>query len=119
MVPGEWLTDIGLATESLTSPMCHFGYNFVLGRVITPCNMLTAVGLYRCGKKDEAREICRRICRNLYENGILLGYAPLPTEVDGSPIITYPNPTGSDGWSWTTWAASSVIVMLTGILPED
>ncbi len=119
MTPGEWLTDIGLATESLTSPMCHFGYNFVLGRVITPCNMLTAVGLYRCGKMEEAREICRRVCKNLYENGILLGFAPLPTEVDGSPIVTYPNPTGSDGWPWTSWAAASALVMLTGILPEN
>lgn len=118
MTPGEWLTDIGLATESLKSPMCHFGYNFVLGRVITPCNMLTAVGLYRCGKAEEAREICRRVCKNLYENGILLGFAPLPTEVDGSPIVTYPNPTGSDGWPWTSWAASSALVMLTGILPD-
>lgn len=119
MTPGEWLTDIGLATESLTSPLCHFGYNFVLGRVITPCNMLTAVGLYRCGKVEEAREICRRVCKNLYENGILLGFAPLPTEVDGSPIVTYPNPTASDGWPWTTWAASSALVMLTRILPEE
>ncbi len=115
----EYLTDIGLVTESLKSPLCHFGYNFVLGRVITPCNMLTAVGLYRCGKKAEAKEISRRVCQNLYDNGILLGYAPMDTEVDGSPIINWPNPTASDGWPWTTWAASSALVMLTGIMPDD
>ena len=115
----EYLTDIGLVTESLKSPLCHFGYNFVLGRVITPCNMLTAAGLFRCGKKEEAREICRRVCRNLYDNGILLGFAPMDTEVDGSPIVNWPNPTASDGWPWTTWAASSALVMLTAIMPED
>ncbi|MBQ8831084.1 MAG: hypothetical protein IJ017_05760 [Oscillospiraceae bacterium] len=118
MLPGEWMTDIGLATESLTSPLCHFGYNFVLGRVITPCNMLTAVGFYRCGKIEVAKEICRRCCQNQYDNGIILGYAPMDTEVDGSPIDTWPNPTASDGWSWTTWAASSVLTMITGILPD-
>jgi hypothetical protein len=115
----EYLTDIGLVTESLKSPLCHFGYNFVLGRVITPCNMLTAAGLYRCGKKEEAREICRRVCQNLYDNGILLGYAPMDTEVNGDPIVNWPNPTASDGWPWTTWAASSALVMLTKIMPED
>ena len=115
----EYLTDIGLVTESLKSPLCHFGYNFVLGRVIAPCNMLTAAGLFRCGKKEEAREICRRVCGNLYENGILLGYAPMDTEVDGSPIVNWPNPTASDGWPWTTWAASSALVMLTAIMPKE
>ena len=115
----EYLTDIGLVTESLESPLCHFGYNFVLGRVITPCNMLTAVGLYRCGKVEEAREISRRVCQNLFDNGILLGFAPFDYEpTTGEPVETYPNPTGSDGWAWTTWAASSALVMLTGIMPD-
>ena len=118
MDPG-FLTDIGLATEHLKSPMCHFGYNFVLGKVITPCNMLTAAGLYRCGKKEEAREICRRVCKNQYENGLRLGYIPLDTEPNGDPIVNFPDPDGSDGWAWTTWAASSVLVMLTAIMPED
>jgi hypothetical protein len=113
----EYLTDIGLATESLESPLCHFGFNFVLGRVVTPCNMLTAVGLYRCGKVEEAREISRRVCKNLYDNGILLGFAPSDIEpATGEPVVTWDNPTGSDGWPWTTWAASSALVMLTAIL---
>jgi hypothetical protein len=116
----EYLTDIGLVTESLKSPLCHFGFNFVLGRVITPCNMLTAMGLYRCGKIEEAREISRRVCKNLYDNGILLGFAPSDTEpTTGEKIVTYPNPTASDGWPWTAWAASSALVMLTAILPEN
>ncbi|MDR1217290.1 MAG: hypothetical protein LBJ99_01755 [Oscillospiraceae bacterium] len=116
----EYLTDIGLVTESLESPYCHFGYNFVLGRVVTPCNMLTAMGLYRCGKREQAREISRRVCQNLYDNGIILGFAPSDTEpTTGEPVETWPNPTGSDGWSWTSWAASSAIVMLTAIMPED
>ncbi len=115
----EYLTDIGLVTESLKSPLCHFGYNFVLGRVITPCSMLTAVGLYRCGKREEAREVCRRVCRNLYDNGLLLGFIPMDTEVNGDPIVDAPNPKASDGWPWTTWAAASALVMLTAILPED
>ena len=75
--------------------------------------------LASCGKKEEAREICRRVCKNLYDNGILLGFAPMDTEVDGSPIVNWPNPTASDGWPWTTWAASSALVMLTAIMPEE
>ena len=119
MLP-EYLTDIGLVTESTESPLCRFGFNFVLGRVITPCNMLTAVGLYRCGKVAEAREISKRVCQNLYDNGIILGFAPSDIEpATGEPVVTWENPTGSDGWSWTTWAASSALVMLTGIMPED
>ncbi|MBR3555898.1 MAG: hypothetical protein IKN89_08290 [Oscillospiraceae bacterium] len=109
----EYLTDIGLVTESLLSPLCHFGYNFVLGRVITPCNMLTAMGLWRCGHRDEARIICEHVCRNILENGPILGFAPYPYEIStGEAIDTYQNPTASDGWPWTSWAASSVLVML-------
>jgi hypothetical protein len=115
----DFLTRIGLVTESTDSPLCHFGYNFVLGRVITPCNMLTAMGLYRCGKVDEPREICRRVCNNVYDTGLILGFAPYDIEpATGEEVVTWPNPTGSDGWAWTTWAASSVLVMLTAIMPE-
>ena len=106
----EYLTEIGLVTESLSSPLCHFGYNFVLGRVITPSNMLTAMGLWRCGHKEEAKTISEHVCR---KNGPILGFAPYPYEVTtGQPIDTYPNPTASDGWPWTSWAASGVLVML-------
>ena len=78
-----------------------------------------ALMLSGCGKKEEARKICRNVCQNLYDNGILLGYAPMDTEVNGDPIVNWPNPTASDGWPWTTWAASSALVMLTAIMPED
>ncbi|MDR1589866.1 MAG: hypothetical protein LBS51_06700 [Oscillospiraceae bacterium] len=116
----DYLTDIGLTTESLKSPYCHFGYNFVLGRVITPCNMLTAVGLYRCGKREEAREICRNVCSNLLDKGLLLGFQPFDYEpTTGEPVVGYTIPSASDVWPWSAWAASSCLVMLTGILPDD
>ncbi|NLO46725.1 MAG: hypothetical protein GX111_00170 [Clostridiales bacterium] len=113
VVKPEYLTDIGLTTESLESPLCHFGYNFVLGRVITPSNMLTAMGFYRCGRKDIAKLITERVCKNIYEKGVILGFAPYDFEITtGKPINTYPNPTASDGWPWNSWAGSSVLTML-------
>jgi hypothetical protein len=116
----EYLTEIGLVTESLLSPLCHFGYNFVLGRVITPCNMLTAMGLWRCGHKEEARIISEHVCRNILANGPILGFAPYPYEITaGEAIDPYPNPTASDGWPWTSWAAAPVLVMLQMFMGKD
>ncbi len=48
------LTDIGLASESMQSPLATFGISFVLGRVIGPMNMILTVGLQAAGKQKEA-----------------------------------------------------------------
>lgn len=109
---GEYLTDIGLAAESLKSPHVSFSRVFyVMGKVLAPANMFITVGLKRAGKDKEAREIARRWCDKIKKSGFLLGFAPLPTEVNGEPYIDPNVPNAGDTWSWTSWSAACFLTV--------
>ncbi|MDR1217465.1 MAG: hypothetical protein LBJ99_02640, partial [Oscillospiraceae bacterium] len=73
---GEWLTEIGLASESMKSPLTTFGISFVCGRVVAPQNMILTVGLQAAGKHSEASAIARRFCDQVSREGVILGFAP-------------------------------------------
>jgi putative isomerase len=117
---GNFLTEIGLATESLRSPLCDYSANtFIAGRVVAPPHMPITVGLNIAGKKKEAALIARRWCDNVKEKGIILGFAPYEYyKLTGEKANITPGPVASDGWSWSTWAACCTLTMITSIIPD-
>lgn len=117
MAPGEWLTEIGLASESMRSPLVTFGISFVCGRVVAPQNMIISVGLQAAGKQKEAEEIARRYCDQVKKEGIILGFAPYDHfPLTGEPAPDQPRPFATDGWPWTSWCANSFMTMASSVL---
>ena len=116
-VEGQWLTDIGLASESMLSRRATFGISFVCGRVVGPQNMILTVGLQAAGKQKEADMIARRYCDHSGREGIILGYAPYNIyKASGKTADQQIPPIGTDGWPWSAWSANCVLTMTTGII---
>jgi hypothetical protein len=117
---GNFLTEIGLATESLRSPLCDYSANtFIAGRVVAPPHMSMTVGLNAAGKKKEAALISRRWCDNVAEKGVILGFAPYEYyKLTGEKANITHGPVASDGWSWSPWAACCTLMMITAIIPD-
>ena len=110
---GHFLSPIGLCTESMRSPMCHWGWHFTLGRVVGPANMFCAVGLALAGETEAAREIAERWCENVAQRGPRLGFRPYPTyPLTGEPADEVLQPHVGDSWSWTSWSACATLTML-------
>ena len=117
---GEFLSPIGLCSESMKSPLCSWSMNFVLGRVVAPVNMILCVGLYFAGKKKEASMIARRFCDKLKEEGMILGFAPYdryPLTGEKVPFCKVPN--AMDPWPWSTWAANGFLTLASSIITEE
>lgn len=118
---GHFLTDIGLASESLRSPDSAWDHRtFVHGRVVAPMQAYICCGLNRAGKKKEAALIARRFAAHAQEKGCLLGFPPR-TDIypaTGEPVYILPGPVASDGWPWSSWAAGACLYLITNIIPE-
>jgi len=113
----QWLTEIGLASENVNSPIAHYGIGFVSGRVIGPQNMIITVGLRSSGKLEAADMIARRFCAHADREGVILGYAPYNyMPATGEAAAQQVPPTPADGWPWSSWTANSIITMLTGVM---
>jgi hypothetical protein len=116
-IEGQWLTDIGLASESMMSERATFGISFVCGRVVGPQNMILTVGLQAAGKQKEADMIARRYCDLNKREGIILGYAPLNYyKHNGAKAAQQIPPTFMDGGPWGAWSANCVLTMATAII---
>jgi hypothetical protein len=116
-VEGQWLTDIGLASESMMSHRATFGVSFVCGRVAGPMNMILTVGLQAAGKQKEADMIARRYCDHAQREGIILGYAPYNYyKYNGAKADQQIPPHPADGWPWSCWSANCCLTMATGII---
>ncbi|MCL1834737.1 MAG: hypothetical protein FWG48_01135 [Oscillospiraceae bacterium] len=114
---GCWLTDIGLASESMQSERATFGISFVCGRVVGPMNMILTVGLQAAGKQKEADFIARRYCDHTNREGIILGYAPYNYYLhNGEKAAQQVPPIATDGWPWSSWSANSYLTMVTGVI---
>jgi len=114
---GHFLTEIGLASESMRSELATFGISFVCGRVVGPMNMILAVGLQAAGKQREAEMIARRFCDHAGREGIILGYAPYNYyKRNGAKADQQIPPHPADGWPWSSWSASCCLTMITGIM---
>jgi len=114
---GEWLSPIGLMTESLKSPLLGLAHQFVLGRVVAPANMILIIGLYMAGKTEAAKFIANRYCDNIKEKGMILGFSPIDTYPDyhktqpGQKIDFDVPPIASDPWPWSTWTANCFLTI--------
>ncbi|MCQ2406135.1 MAG: hypothetical protein MJ067_02835 [Oscillospiraceae bacterium] len=121
MEEGSFLTDIGLASESLKSTDSAWGTRtFVHGRVVAPLQAYFCAGLNMAGKKKEAAEIARRFAARANERGIILGYPPRYDyyPATGKPVYIAPGPVASDGWPWSGWAAAAIMILITAIIPD-
>lgn len=117
---GTFFTPMGLCTESMKSPLCHWGWHFVLGRVVAPANMFCSVGLWLAGEKEAARKIAAAWCDNTQENGIRLGFKPYNVyPLTGEPADTLMEPEVGDGWIWCGWAACNTMTMLQVVLGDE
>ena len=112
-----WLTDIGLASESMQSELATFGISFVCGRVVGPLNMILTVGLQAAGKQKEADLIARRFCDHVGREGIILGYAPYNYyKHNGAKADQQIPPIVTDGWPWSSWTANCYLTMVTEVI---
>ena len=112
-----WLTDIGLASESMQSEIQTFGVSFVLGRVVGPLNMMLSVGLQAAGKQKEADIIARRFCDHVANEGIILGYAPYNFyKHNGEKARQQIPPIQADAWPWSPWTANCFLTMVTEVI---
>ncbi|MCL2227897.1 MAG: hypothetical protein FWB97_09795 [Oscillospiraceae bacterium] len=117
MEEGHFLTEIGLASESMKSKHVTFGISFVCGRVVGPQNMILTVGLQAAGKQKEADIIARRFCDHAKREGIILGYAPYDYfPLTGEKAEDQPTPHMTDGWPWSSWSANCVLTMIGSII---
>ncbi len=117
---GAFLSPIGLCTESMKSPLCHWGWHFTLGRVIGPANMFCAVGLALAGEKEAARIIAERWCANVAARGPRLGFRPYPEyPLTGKPADVVIQPHIGDSWSWTSWSACSTLTILETVFTDE
>ncbi len=118
---GNFLTEIGLASESLHSTNADYGTStFVHGRVVAPVQLFMCAGLNLAGKKKEAAYIARRFCECSQDRGCILGFPPR-TDVypgTGKPVYIAPGPVASDGWPWSSWNACSNLTLITSVIPE-
>lgn len=113
----HWLTDIGLASESMQSELATFGISFVCGRVVGPMNMILTVGLQAAGKQKEADMIARRYCDHTKREGIILGYAPYNFyKHNAAKADQQVPPIPTDGWPWSSWSANSFLTMATSVI---
>ncbi|MDR3209353.1 MAG: hypothetical protein LBT36_01820 [Oscillospiraceae bacterium] len=114
---GQWLTEIGLASENVNSPFATFGISFVCGRVVGPQNMILTVGLQNAGKQAEAELIARRFCDHVAREGVVLGYAPYNYHKrDGSLAEQQSANSMMDGWPWSSWTANCFLTMSTAVI---
>jgi hypothetical protein len=114
---GGFLTEIGLASESMKSDRITFGESFTSGRVIAPQNMILTVGLQAAGKQKEADLIARRYCTHAQNEGIILGYAPYNYyKFNGAKADQQIPPHFADGWPWSSWGSNCVLTMSTGVI---
>ena len=114
---GAWLTEIGLASESMKSDQVTFGISFVCGRVPGPMNMILTVGLQAAGKQKEADLIARRFCDHVAREGVILGFAPYDYfPLTGEPAPDQEWPLVADSWPWSSWTANCVLTMLGSIV---
>ncbi len=118
---GNFLTEIGLASESLRSANSDYGTStFVHGRVVAPVQAFMCCGLNLAGKKKEAAMIACRFADVSQEKGCILGFPPR-TDVypaTGKPVYITPGPVASDGWPWSGWNACNCLTLITCIIPE-
>ncbi len=118
---GHFLTEIGLASESLRSADSNYGTStFVHGRVVAPVQAFMCCGLNLAGKKKEAALIARRFAQVSQERGCILGFPPR-TDVypaTGKPVYIAPGPVASDGWPWSGWNACNCLTLITQVIPE-
>jgi len=116
---GQYLTEIGLASENVNSPLATYGISFVCGRVVGPQNMILSVGLHSAGKHKEADMIARRFCEHAGREGLILGYAPYNImKSTGEKAAQQMPPHNADGWPWSSWTANSIITMTTGVIQK-
>jgi hypothetical protein len=117
---GQWLTEIGLASESMQSKLVTFGLgSFACGRVVGPQNVILTVGLEAAGKQKEAELIARRFCDLVKREGIMLGYSPYNYfKHNGEKAPQQIPPYHCDGWPWSPWTAACFLTMVTGIIGE-
>ena len=116
-IEDHWLTDIGLASESMQSELATFGISFVLGRVVGPMNMILTVGLQAAGKQKEADMIARRFCDHVNREGVILGFAPYNYyKYNGEKADQQIPPIAADAWPWSPWTANCFLTMVTEII---
>ncbi len=116
---GQFLSPVGLCTENMNSPLCHWGFHFVLGRAVAPAQMFISVGLYLAGKTEEAKKIARRWCDTVKERGLRLGFQPYETYLhNGEPAHMLMQPVIGDSWSWCGWSACTTMTMLELVLGD-
>jgi hypothetical protein len=116
---GEFLSPIGLCTESMKSPLLSWVNQFVLGRVVAPANMIITAGLSIAGKTKEASLIARRFCDKCKEEGMILGFAPYDRYPATGEKIEFNVPPGAnDPWPWSGWSAGSFMTMASTVIED-
>lgn len=111
-----YVTEFGIASEKLGSPLFSFTNCFLRGNLVAPVQLMMAAGLYEAGKKELAQTIARRFCRKVVRDGFALCHYPFDREdlVRESPEFNLAF--GSDILLATSWTAAIFLFLAGDIL---
>lgn len=112
----DYVTDFGIASEKLGSPLSAYTNCFLRGNLVSPVQLMMATGLYEAGEKELAQKIARRFCRKVVRDGFALCHYPFDREdlVLESPDFNLAF--GSDILLATSWTAAIFLFLAGDIL---
>lgn len=115
----DYVTDFGIASEKLGSPLFSFTNCFLRGNLVSPVQLMMATGLYEAGKTELARDVARRFCHKVVRDGFALCHYPFDREdlVLESPDFNLAF--GSDIRLATSWTAAIFLFLAGDILGGD
>lgn len=86
--PGRFLTDFGLATESLGSD-CHLSSGYWRGSIWAPAMLFAIDGLKDAGFDDQSKDLAQRFCRLCSLSGFSENYNPSTGQPLFDPAYTW------------------------------
>ena len=117
--PGGFLAEFGVMSEHPDSDLLELRNGFCRGSVVSPVQMMMALGLLSAGEKDKAKEIARRFCRKVQRDGFSLEHFPY----DAPELVVAPSEKAknfvADMTLDTSWTAAVFLVLAGFVLKED
>lgn len=110
---GAYITEFGIASEKLDSPLLSLQNCFLRGNIVSPVQLMMSAGLYEAGKTELAEKIAVNFCRKVKRDGFALCHYPYDREYLKLESPDFNLAFGSDIRLATSWTAA-VFLFLAG-----
>ena len=103
---GKYLSQYGIASESMDSPdfECHSGWD--CGLIIAQNQMMIVSGLEASGYPDLAKTIAQRYCTSIRKNGFYNNFNPITGRG-----LDHRCSTGTALIYWTSWVSAVYLIL--------